>query len=240
MVELRGRRVEQRLPSRQGRALLAYLVLHRARGVRRDELVEAVWPDGPPAKPAPALTVLLSKLRAALGPDVLVGRGDLRLSLPEGARVDVEQALLAAHAAESAVPLRQWGRAISASLCAQFIAQRPLLLEHDLPWLREWRHRLDDVLDRSLATHGEACLGLGGCEIATAERAGRRLIARNPLRESGYRLVMRSLAARGDAAEALHIYEQARAVLREELGVAPGPATRELHAQLLGASAAPA
>src|SRR5688572_33346002 len=33
------------LPGRQGRLLLAFLTLHRDRLVRRDELVEALWPD---------------------------------------------------------------------------------------------------------------------------------------------------------------------------------------------------
>ena len=73
-----------------------------------------------------------------------------------------------------------------------------------------------------------------------APSAARRLIAHNPVRESGYRLVMQSLAERGNVAEALRVYEHARSVLREELGVAPGPALRELHTRLLSASAAPA
>jgi DNA-binding SARP family transcriptional activator len=51
---------------------------------------------------------------------------------------------------------------------------------------------------------------------------------------------MQSLAGRGNLAEALRVYEQARAVLREELGIAPGPAIRELHAQLLQTSSSPA
>src|SRR6185436_7091200 len=85
-VELRGVRIDHRLPSRQGRALFAYLVLQRPRTAGRDELTEAIWAGAAPAK---ALTVLLSKLRAVLGPDVLDGRGQVRIALPPGARVDV-------------------------------------------------------------------------------------------------------------------------------------------------------
>ncbi|MBV9194979.1 MAG: winged helix-turn-helix domain-containing protein [Solirubrobacterales bacterium] len=239
-VELHGRRLEQRLPSRQGRLLFAYLALHRARAIPRDELIDALWSQAAPANAADALTVLLSKLRGALGADAIIGRASLKLALPADAKIDVEEALAAVHRAESAAALGDWGRAWSAALCAQFIAQRPLLSEHDLPWLEDWRRRLDDVLQRSLEAYGDACLGIGGCELAGAERTGRRLIALNPLRESGYRLVMQSLAQRGNLAEALRVYEQARAVLREELGIAPGPATRELHAELLQASSSPA
>jgi len=43
-----------------------------------------------------------------------------------------------------------------------------------------------------------------------------------------------ALAARGNVAEALHVYERARTVLRDELGIAPGPAIHALDATLLG------
>jgi SARP family transcriptional regulator, regulator of embCAB operon len=239
-VELHGRRLEQRLPSRQGRLLFAYLALHRARAIPRDELIDALWPQAAPANATDALTVLLSKLRTVLGADTLSGRASVKLALPADGKIDVEETLAAVHRAESAAALGDWARAWSAALAAQLIAQRPLLPEHDLPWLQEWRRRLDDVLQRALEAYGEACLGIGGCELAGAERTGRRLIALNPLRESGYRLVMQSLAGRGNLAEALRVYEQARNVLREELGIAPGPAIRELHAQLLQTTTTPA
>ena len=213
--------------------MFAFLALHRARVVRRDELVDALWPRSAPVNAGDALTVLLSKLRGVLGAEALAGRSSVQLLLPAGARVDVEQALAALHRAESAVAIGSWARAWSAGLCAQLVAERPLLPDDDLPWLDEWRRRLEHVLERALDAYGEACLNLGGGELAAAERAGRRLIAHNPLHESGYRLLMQSLAERHNTAEALQVYEQARATLREELGVAPGAAMRELHARLV-------
>ena len=39
-----GERVEERLPSRQGRLLFAYLVTHRHRPASRSRLIDAVWP----------------------------------------------------------------------------------------------------------------------------------------------------------------------------------------------------
>jgi DNA-binding SARP family transcriptional activator len=233
-VELGGARIEQRLPSRQGRLVFAFLVLQRPRAASRDELIDAIWGGAPPRDHATALTVLLSKLRAAVGADVLVGRGSVRIVLPEDARVDVEQALAAVHRAESAVAQEDWGRAWPAALCAQYVAERPLLPEHDdLPWLDGWRRRLDDTRERALEMYASACLGLGGTELAGAERAARRLVERNPLRETGYGLLMRALAARGHVPEALRVYEQARSVLRDELGIPPGPAIASLHAELL-------
>ncbi len=235
VVELHGRRVEQRFPSRQGRVLFAYLVLQRPRAVGRGELIEAIWASEQPANRASALTVLLSKLRAAVGAEVLAGRGSVRIALPPDARVDVEQALAALHRAESAVVQGEWARAWSAALCARYVTARPLLPDHDdLPWLDSWRGRLDDAFDGALEAYAAACLGLGGTEIAGAERAARRLLEHNPLRETGYGLLMQALAARGNVAEALAVYERARTVLRDQLGIPPGPAIQEIHATLLG------
>jgi SARP family transcriptional regulator, regulator of embCAB operon len=234
VVELAGTRVEQRFPSRQGRTVFAYLVLHRHRAVGRDELTEAIWADARPKNHAQALTVLLSKLRAATGSEFLTGRGAVRLTLEPGARVDVEQALAAVHRAESAAVQGDWPRAWSAALCAQYVAARPLLPAlDDLPWLDGWRRRLDDTLEKALETYVAACLGLGGTELAGAERAARRLLEHNPLRETAYGLLMRTLAARGQVPEALHVYERACTVLRDELGIPPGPALARLHSRLL-------
>ena len=44
---------------------------------------------------------------------------------------------------------------------------------------------------------------------------------------------MRTLAARGNLAEALTAYEALRVLLRDELGVSPGPAVQDAYARLL-------
>jgi DNA-binding SARP family transcriptional activator len=47
---------------------------------------------------------------------------------------------------------------------------------------------------------------------------------------------MQALAAQGNLAEALGIYGQLSTCLRDQLGVSPSPATRELHQRLLSAT----
>jgi SARP family transcriptional regulator, regulator of embCAB operon len=188
---------------------------------------------GGPRRRSDPLTVLLSKTRTAVRPADAHGRGELRLALPPDAWIDVEAALEAVHRAESAVTQGGWPEAWGAALVARFVATRRFLAGHDATWVEAWRRRLADVLVRSLEAYAAASLGVGGTELAAAERASIELIERAPFRESGYRLLMEVKAARGNVAEALHVYEQLRVLLREELGVAPSPAVQAVHKRLL-------
>jgi SARP family transcriptional regulator, regulator of embCAB operon len=233
VVDLGGERIEARLPGRQGRLLFAYLALNRRRTVTRSELVDALWPGELPRDPADALAAVLSKLRSVLGDERIEGRGELRLLLPGDARIDVEQALAAAHEAESACALGEWARAWGVSLAAQLVAGRTLLAEYEAPWIDEWRRTLDEVLLRSLESYATACLGLGGTELAGAERAARRVVRAAPLRESAYLLLLQALEAQGNAAEALVVYDALRRRLHDELGIAPGEPLQAVHRRLL-------
>jgi DNA-binding SARP family transcriptional activator len=236
VVELAGRRVEQALPGRQGRLLLAYLVLNRDRPVGRSELVEAIWAHELPRDPADALAALLSKLRAALGNRHLEGRSELLLALPPDAEVDVERALRSLHGAESATSLGDWPRAWAAALSALFVARRPLLGDYEAGWIDEWRRTLEGVRIRAFECYARACLEIGGTELAGAERTARQLVREAPLRESGYALLIGALEAQGNIAEALLVYDSLRCRLRDELGVAPGERLQAAYKRLLGAA----
>jgi SARP family transcriptional regulator, regulator of embCAB operon len=231
-VVIDGRQVESLLPGRQGRLLLAYLATNRAQPVERSVLLDALWPEGG-AGAASALTVLLSKVRPLLAPATIQGRRSVQLVLPPDSTVDLDLATTSLHSAESAVALRDWRRAWPASLTALYASRRRFLAEFEAPWIDDWRRQLDVILERALACYAEACLGIGGTELPAAERAARRLVAHAPLAETGHALLIRALAARGDAAAALAAYDQLRQSLREELGVSPSPASQELHARLL-------
>jgi tetratricopeptide (TPR) repeat protein len=54
-----------------------------------------------------------------------------------------------------------------------------------------------------------------------------------PYRESGYVLLMEALAARGNVAEALRVFDTLRTLLRDELGTTPSPETIAAHERLL-------
>jgi DNA-binding SARP family transcriptional activator len=231
-VEADAQRLDDRLPGRQGRLLFTYLVVNRHRSVARDELAEALWLEPDPAAVDARLNPLLSKLRRVFGADALEGRSTLRLCLPD-AWVDLEAADDAIHRAESAVAQQDWPRAWGPALTALFVAERDVLPGEDALWIDEIRHRLTELRLRALECYVAAGLGIGGTELASAVRAGRKLIRLAPLRESGYRYLMQALAAQGNLAEALGVYSLLGECLRDELGVSPSPATRELYERLL-------
>jgi DNA-binding SARP family transcriptional activator len=233
VVQLDGRRIDPELPGRQGRLLFAYLVLNRPESVSRDALVDALWGDQPPSSAPAALSVLVSRVRAAVGPEVVRGRSELWLVLPEPAHVDIEVAIAALHAAESRLALRDWRGAWSPALTALFVGRRRFLDDAETPWFESWRRRLGDVRLRGLECYAESCLHLGGTELPGAEQAARELVEIAPLHETGHVLLMRALAARGNVAQALATYDQLRVLLRKELGVSPGQAAQALHAELI-------
>lgn len=124
--------------------------------------------------------------------------------------------------------------ASSSSRSGYSISGRGFLPDEDAPWVVDQRRWLEDVHLRALECDGVASLGVGGSEVAAAERDARRLVRLAPYRESGYRLLMRALEQKGEDAEALLVYEQLRTVLRDELGATPSPLSRALHRRLLG------
>jgi DNA-binding SARP family transcriptional activator len=239
VVELEGRRVEDELPGAKGRLLFAYLVLNRDRRIGRDELLTAVYGEEASPEQHPSLSVLLSKLRSVIGPDLLAGRSELELVLPGDAFVDVEAAREALHRAESHVAAGEWAASWGPSGVAYHVARRTLLQGEDRPWLDEWRRRLEEIELRGLECFAEARLGLGGPTLPQAEDCARRLIELAPYRETGHRILIESLERRGNVAEALLAYDRLRVLLRDELGVTPGPALQSVHRRLLGEATTP-
>jgi DNA-binding SARP family transcriptional activator len=239
IVRLEGRRVEDELPGAQGRMLFGFLALHRSRFVSREELMEAVWEERLPSAPETALRALLSKARSTLGADRLEGKGDLRLALPTTTSIDVETASEAIHDADSAVSQGRWRRAWATSHIAVNIARREFLAGLEAAWIDEQRRQMDELHERGLETLAAAGLGIGGPELDLAERAARSLVAAAPFRESGHRLLIEILAAKGNLAESLLVYESLRQRLRDELGTSPSAELQDLHAELLRRSAEP-
>lgn len=168
-----------------------------------------------------------------MGSAALAGRDTVELQLPDTTWVDIEAAENAIQAAEAALAASSWKDAWAHGNVALNISSRPFLAGFEAPWVEEVRRELDELQSRARESIARAGIGLGGSELAGAERSARELVRTTPFRESGYVLLMRALVASGNTAEALRAYERLRHVLREELGTAPGAEIQALHRRLL-------
>jgi DNA-binding SARP family transcriptional activator len=234
-VEVAGTARESQLRGRQGRLLFAYLVLHRDRQVRRDELVDALWAQAGTPPRETALAPVLSRMRGALAPATIDGRESLSLALPEPAWIDVEAAAAAlARARGAGDPAAQ----LEAARAAADLTDGGLLPGLDARWLDEQRAAVADTRIEALELAARAGANLGGAALGQAEADARAAVGAAPFRESARVALIEVLRARGNVAEAVRAYEDLRTLLREELGTVPGPELVALHEQLLGLGAA--
>ena len=232
-VEVEGVSLTEGLRGKQVPLLFAYLALNRDRHVGRDELIDALWPAKSPQSEDAALRTLLSRLRSALGASGLTGRDELSLTLPlpvwidfEAAGTEVERAL---HALERGDARGAWALA----QVPMNIASRGLLPGSNALWLEPRRRELEEIRLETLEVIGRAGLSLGGRQLASAQRTARNLIETEPYRESGYVLLMEALAAQGNVAAGLLVFDRLRKLLREDLGTSPSPDALAAHERLL-------
>lgn len=219
---------------RLARTLVRLLVTRRGQLVSRDALVEALWPDGPPADPAANLKILVSRARRALGDPSLITAGPAGYAFRGDSRtqVDSELFLARADAGRSHLAAGRHADALEALLSA--LAEwggEPLPEDAYAEWAQEYRRRLSrahlETLERAAAA--ALALGDGPRAVELAERAS----ALEPLREAAHLLLVEALAASGDAAAALSAFDSFRSRLAEELGVDPSPEAADLHVRVL-------
>jgi DNA-binding SARP family transcriptional activator len=227
---------EERLPGRQGRVAFAMLASEHA-PVSKDVIADQLWSGQPPPSWEVALRAVMSKVRAAIADVGLDGDalahafGCYQLRLPPDAWIDVDIAADAVHRAETALDRRDLEGAMGWSLAANAIARRGFLPGEDGRWVTERRAELQDVHVRALECRARTQLARE--QFAPASRDAERVIALEPFRESGYRLLMRAHAGAGDRGRALRAYERCRTTLADELGTGPSPETESLYLEIL-------
>jgi SARP family transcriptional regulator, regulator of embCAB operon len=229
---------ENDFPARQGRRLWAALVLGRRRPAGRERLAEAVWGDAIPDAWDTALNALVSRLRGTLrrlgtdsaAPSLLGEVGRYELVLPEGTFVDFERARTAIHAAETSLRAGDHQAGLAEARVAMEIAGRGFLPGEEGAWIEAARRELSDITVRALETTVEGELLRGNPSVA--EREARYLLGLDPLREPGYRLLMRALSAAGNGAQVAGVVADCRRILLEQAGVQPSAETERLFREL--------
>jgi predicted ATPase/DNA-binding SARP family transcriptional activator len=212
--------------------LLAMLALAAPHPVSDDRLLEELWGDDQPAKPANAMQALVSNLRRLLGRDAVERQGAGYVLRVDPDRVDATRLDRLVQAGRDAV-----GRGDHTAAGEQFRAAAALV--RGAP--------LGELVDRWFARDAAARLqelvlaaeeGLIDAELATGHHADvlarlHELIAAHPLRERFRAQLIVALYRCGRQADALAAYRDARDHLLDELGLDPGPELRALERAVL-------
>ena len=231
------------------RALLAILLLHRNEAVSVDLLVDELWGESPPASARRTLQAYVSRLRKALsaggapaariadpsggssntvlctcghGYLLRVGPGELDLERFRDLVERGRDALAAGDPVQAARVLRE-----SLGLWRG----RPLVDFTYEPFAHAAIAELEEVRLGVVEDRLEAELALGRDRELIGEL--RDLVGRNPLRERLRGQLMLALYRSGRQAEALDVYQRARLLLVNELGLEPGPELSALQAEIL-------
>jgi predicted ATPase/DNA-binding SARP family transcriptional activator len=215
----------------QQRAVLAMLLIHAGEVVSTDRLVDALWGETPPPSARQALRLYVSRLRRIMKaePSVLMTMRPGYTLATRADQVDAarfERALAEARATDDPATvdlvlgeaLALWrGPAYADSGYAEFAAVE----------IRRLEELHLEAADRQVAAQLQ--LGRHGEVLGRLEQ----LVADNPLRESLRASQMLALYRSGRQAEALRVFQEARRLLGEELGIEPGEELRRLEEQIL-------
>lgn len=217
------------------RAVLALLALDAGHLCSGDALSDALWGDDAPPAAATSLRTQVSRLRAALPGGAIETSGrSYRLVVGPGDRVDVAvfpEALSDAERARADGRLDHAERVLGDALALWRGDPFPEL--GDSPRAVAERRRLEEYRASMIEARAEVLGTLGRRTEAIALLESH--CGASPYREEAWAQLMRLLAGSGRQADALAVYQRARTILVEQLGLEPGPGLRAAEAEILAA-----
>lgn len=215
---------------RKARTLLQLLALARGRPVPGATLVDALWGDRPPARPADQLAVLASRLRRALGRD-RVEHADSGYRLRADWLDLVELEAVVTETERRQAEGEVGGAVAAARVGLALLRGAAPEVRAESTWVVAERAAAERLVVRARRVAATALLGADqwqdALEIAAADAAA------DPYDEPAVRTVMRAHVAAGRPAVALSTYASLREMLADELGSDPAPETQALHTAIL-------
>ena len=225
---------------RRDRLCFAVLALHAGSAVRTEQLAEALWPAGPPARWESALQSHISRLRNVLEPG--------RAPRTPSQRIETLGDSYVLHLADDELDARRFERSAADGRAALARGEHEQAAHALRSALDEWRgpilvdvadagllspsvHRLDELRLVTSEECAEAELALG--EHARVVSDLEALVREYPLRERLWELLLLALYRSGRQADALRRFQEVRAILVGELGIEPGPSLRALETAIL-------
>jgi DNA-binding SARP family transcriptional activator len=230
VLDRSGQTIE--IPGELPKALLAVLALASPTPVTSDRIVDALWGEEPPDSPEASLHSTVSRLRHALGKDIVKRLADSYLLEIPVANSDLArfrrhlqrgvQFRTLGHPAKGAEAFRQalaqWrGRALSDLHRFEFAEAASRQLEE------ERLLAVEELMDTELLV-GDHAMVLG-------ELSG--LAESFPLRERLWGQLILALYRSGRQAEALRAFARVKATLATELGAEPSPELTALEERIL-------
>ncbi|MCG8921479.1 BTAD domain-containing putative transcriptional regulator [Lentzea sp. CC55] len=209
------------------RTLLAALAIRAGDIVPLDRLTDELYGTAPPSDAANALQGQVSRLRRALGDASLIEfhPAGYLLALP-ASRVDAHR--FTSLAAEGRQALEQGAAQAAESLLSEALRlwRGPALADVALP---DHATRLEQERAAASSSLVAARVRLGKAGV----REVQDLVAQHPLDERLRGYLVQVLHQQGRQAEALQAFEDARALLADELGADPSPELRAVHLRVL-------
>ncbi|MFD6713849.1 SARP family transcriptional regulator [Micromonospora sp. TSRI0369] len=216
------------------RAVLARLVAARGRVVPVGQIVDDLW-DDPPAGAVSAVRTFVAALRRRLEPR-RPPREPARLLVTDGPGYALRAAPDTVDAWRFEDTVNEVADALPRAALDRLDEalgwwRGPAYADFDQPWAHAERSRLDQIRLTAIERRAEALLALDRAADAVPDLDAH--VAAYPWREDGWALLASALYRAGRQADALAVLRRARELLRDQLGLDPGPRLRRLETDLL-------
>ncbi|MCR8579119.1 AfsR/SARP family transcriptional regulator [Streptomyces sp. Isolate_219] len=217
--------------------LLVALVVRADQVVSTDQLIREIWGEEPPRSATASLYVYISQIRKLLrhtgtaDSPVLTRPPGYMLTLgPDG--LDLHDFTRLLKEGRDHLRSRRYEAAVRAFEDALALCRGPLLADIARgPILQGFRTWLNEAQLECQESLMDAHLALGRHRELVSDLY--LLSTEHPMREAFHRQLMLALHRSGSRGDALLVYQRARRTLRDELGVEPGSALRDIQRVIL-------
>ena len=221
--------------------LKALVALASEKPVRKEFVIDVLWPESSPGAGDKTFKVALHRLRRTLEPDMDSRFGSSYILLKHGAlsldrelcRTDIRDFQKLCKETRSQLHSGETQKALQTLQAADSLYQGDFLPEEpEKDWAREVRERLRQTCIEVQFEGARAYESLGSWTKAI--RHYQRALECDSLLEEAYRRIMRLYADKGKRAKALQVFETCRTALRNGLDGDPEELTMSLYRKIKG------